>query len=140
MKKANPPRHQLLATRHRAVGALLLLTSYFLLSTPAFASIEPVALKKTTPEVTPEVEAQVEAPVELHETDEKILSLLKTQMLARSKLIALLGYNSRTGNFKRSLERLLALDFIEMTIPDKPKSRLQKYRLTETGRKRKSEG
>jgi uncharacterized caspase-like protein len=33
MKKANPPRH-------RAVGAFLLLTSYFLLSTPAFAAKE----------------------------------------------------------------------------------------------------
>jgi hypothetical protein len=35
MKKANPPRHQFLATRHRAVGALLLLTSYFLLFSPS---------------------------------------------------------------------------------------------------------
>lgn len=34
MKKANPPRHQLLATRHRAAGAFLLLTSYFLLLLP----------------------------------------------------------------------------------------------------------
>ena len=33
MKKANPPRH-------RAVGAFLLLTSYFLLSTPSFAAKE----------------------------------------------------------------------------------------------------
>jgi hypothetical protein len=40
MKKANPPHHQLLATRHRAVGAFLLLTSYFLLSTPSFAAKE----------------------------------------------------------------------------------------------------
>jgi hypothetical protein len=40
MKKANPPHHQLLATRHHAVGAFLLLTSYFLLSTPAFAAKE----------------------------------------------------------------------------------------------------
>jgi len=51
--------------------------------------------------------------------------------------MALLGYTTRTGNFKRALERLSALALIEMTIPDKPNSRLQKYRLTEKGRKRK---
>ena len=40
MKKVNPTRHQLLATRHYAVGAFLLLTSSFLLSTSSFAAKE----------------------------------------------------------------------------------------------------
>ena len=41
MKKANPTRLQLLASRHHAVGAFLLLTSYFLLSLPSsFAAKE----------------------------------------------------------------------------------------------------
>jgi len=54
--------------------------------------------------------------------------------------MALLGYTTRTGNFKRALKRLSALALIEMTVPDKPNSRLQKYRLTEKDRKRKLEG
>jgi ATP-dependent DNA helicase RecG len=41
---------------------------------------------------------------------------------------------TRTGNFKRSLIRLTGQKFLEMTIPDKPNSRLQKYRLTIKGR------
>jgi len=101
------------------------------------ASVGPVDLPKST---TPQVEAQVEAQVELSETDKKIILLLDTQKLGQSQIMALLGYTTRTGNFKRALERLSALALIEMTIPDKPKSRLQKYRLTEKGRERKSEG
>jgi formylglycine-generating enzyme required for sulfatase activity len=38
MKKANPPRHQLLATRHRAGGAVFLLTFSFLLSAALHAA------------------------------------------------------------------------------------------------------
>ncbi|MFA5204126.1 MAG: hypothetical protein WC708_06940 [Lentisphaeria bacterium] len=33
------------------------------------------------------------------------------------------------GNFKKAIEHLLARDFLERTISDKPNSRLQKYRL-----------
>ena len=134
MKKANPPRHQLLATRHRAVGAFLLLTSYFLLSTPSFASIEPVALKKTTTEVEAQSRAQSGAQ------SNAILHALANEPLSANALVSLLGLKSKTGAFKRSVNELIDAHLIEYTIPDKPKSRLQKYRLTETGRKRKSEG
>lgn len=51
------------------------------------------------------------------------------------ELLALLGYESRTGNFKKALSRLMDLACLEMTIPDKPRSKKQKYRLTEKGRK-----
>ncbi|TLU81693.1 MAG: hypothetical protein FDX21_11530 [Chlorobium sp.] len=43
------------------------------------------------------------------------------------------GYSSRSGNFKRSLEKLIDKGLIEMTIPDKPRSKKQSYRLTEKG-------
>jgi ATP-dependent DNA helicase RecG len=38
-------------------------------------------------------------------------------------------------NYKRHLLPLIEQGFIEMTIPEKPKSRLQKYRLTVKGEK-----
>ena len=37
-------------------------------------------------------------------------------------------------NYKRHIVPLLVQNLLKITIPDKPKSRLQKYRLTEKGR------
>ena len=44
------------------------------------------------------------------------------------------GYSSRTKSFGQRLRRLLDDKLLEMTVPDKPRSPLQKYRLTDKGR------
>ena len=49
-------------------------------------------------------------------------------------LSAIAGHSSRTGHFKRWLKSLLARDFLEMTVPDRPTSPAQRYRLTDKGR------
>ncbi len=56
------------------------------------------------------------------------------QMCARhdatgTELVEAAGYSSRTGNYKRGLEKLLNYGLLEMTIPDKPRSSKQRYRL-----------
>ena len=48
-------------------------------------------------------------------------------------LSAAAGHSSRTGHFKRWLNRLLRGGLLEMTVPDKPRSPAQRYRLTEKG-------
>lgn len=85
-------------------------------------------------EATEQVEAPVEAPVALTETDQKILTALAVQPLGRSPLLTALGYSQPTGNYKAAMAKLLQARLIEPTIPDKPNSRLRKYRLTEKGR------
>ncbi len=45
-----------------------------------------------------------------------------------------LGLTDRKSFRQLYIDPALALELIELTIPDKPKSRLQKYRLTEKGR------
>lgn len=50
------------------------------------------------------------------------------------ELLTALGYAVRTGNFKRGLKRLLSIDLLEMSMPGKPRSKSQKYRLTVKGR------
>lgn len=54
---------------------------------------------------------------------------------SRGELQKAVGIKDREHLRKAYLEPLIAVDWIERTIPDKPTSRLQKYRLTEKGRR-----
>ena len=51
------------------------------------------------------------------------------------ELLSASGYSTRTGNFKRAVKRHLARNLLELTIPDKPRSGKQRYRLTAAGRR-----
>ncbi len=65
------------------------------------------------------------------------IAMLKTctQKAATSReLWEVAGYSARTGSFEQRLRRLLADELLERTVPDKPRSPLQKYRLTDKGR------
>ena len=55
--------------------------------------------------------------------------------MARADLQRGLNLRGRANFENRYLRPALAAGLIEMTIPDKPNSRLQKYRLTEAGRR-----
>ena len=48
-------------------------------------------------------------------------------------MLAVLGYTNRTKFRRRYLEPLLNEGLLEMTIPEKPRSSHQSYRLTEKG-------
>jgi ATP-dependent DNA helicase RecG len=65
--------------------------------------------------------------------DLKILINLKKPK-SRSEIAKALGHKTISGAINRAVSRLLDKDLIEYTIPDKPKSRLQKYRLTKKGK------
>ena len=53
---------------------------------------------------------------------------------ARSEILQSLGLKDRTNLAKEYVQPALAEGLIEMTIPDKPRSSKQKYRLTDKGR------
>jgi len=79
-------------------------------------------------ELRPESEAQSKAQ------SGAILQALGNRPLSANELTEILGLRSKTGAFKRTIKELMDRKFIEYTIPAKPNSRLQKYRLTDAGK------
>jgi ATP-dependent DNA helicase RecG len=63
-----------------------------------------------------------------------VILLLNQAEAGKAQLAQLLGHKTVSGELHKQIKRLLALGLIEMTLPEKPNSRLQKYRLTVAGR------
>lgn len=64
----------------------------------------------------------------------RLLNILVTSSLTRTEIQSALELNSQANFRDRYLEPALKKVLIEMSLPNKPTSRLQKFRLTEKGR------
>lgn len=77
--------------------------------------------------------------IEKHQVEElsdimiSVLKALKQTNLSRKEIFSAIGMNGDHRSFKRNIEPLLIGGYIEMTVPNKPNSKLQKYRLTTKG-------
>ena len=88
---------------------------------------------QVTTEVTAQVAGEVTAPVTA--PVRRILKLLSVRgELGNAEILSAFGLKSRRRVRETYLEPALRESLIEYTIPDKPTSSLQKYRLTEKGR------
>ncbi|NOZ86822.1 MAG: transcriptional regulator, partial [Deltaproteobacteria bacterium] len=86
-----------------------------------------VASDKAGEQARPDSRAQSGA--QLGAQSASILKVLSDTPLSASEIAAVLGLETKTGAFKRTIKELLEQGLIEYTIPEKPNSRLQKYRL-----------
>ena len=66
---------------------------------------------------------------------EKVLATLGEGPVSKAMIASRIGHKAISGKLNERIRELLTEALIEYTIPGKPNSRLQKYRLTEKGRK-----
>jgi ATP-dependent DNA helicase RecG len=93
--------------------------------------VHPHAVSKSMPDLassTSQVSEQVSEQVK------RVLSFC-AEAHSKKEILQQLGLSSAYMNYKRHIYPLFEKDLLEMTIPEKPKSRLQKYTLTDKGRK-----
>jgi ATP-dependent DNA helicase RecG len=114
--------------------------NYFLVRFP----VHPKSVRQKEPtgfqkEFIENIKAHDEAHDEAHDvsdTEWQILLACAKRAQSTPDLLKILGYSSRTGNFKVSMTRLLEeWHALERTLPHAPTSKNQRYRLTEKGRK-----
>ena len=79
-------------------------------------------------------EAHDEGHEELAETEARVLGFVESQPRSRPEIAEHLGLKSRSGHFYKAIDHLRNLGLLELTIPDKPQSKNQKMRITESGR------
>lgn len=92
-----------------------------------FTVIVPL-VQEVTPEVTLEVTLEVTPEVMA------MLKVIQGEM-GRREIQASLGLTDEKHFRQHYQQPAVLLGLLEMTIPDKPNSRLQKYRLTQKGRR-----
>jgi len=63
-----------------------------------------------------------------------LLNALESKSLSHQERFAAIGRTNDVRSFKRTIEPLITDGYVEMTVPDKPSSKLQKYKLSERGR------
>lgn len=108
------------------------------LAEPKFIQAEDfksIIYRTSTPEVTPQDAMQdtMQDTMQVTMQLEQLLIALDG-VLSREELQDKVGINNRDYFRKAYINEALKLELIEMTIPDKPNSKNQKYRLTDKGK------
>jgi predicted HTH transcriptional regulator len=104
-----------------------------ILRRPLPATPPPTVVQLAGPESGPESGqsgARVGPESGLEPTASRILQILAHGALSRAEISKALGHSQVSGGLKRAIKSLMDARLIEYTMPEKPNSRLQRYRLS----------
>lgn len=110
--------------------------TYFLIEFhihPEMAVLEMMGKAQVEVHVKAQDEAHDQAQVILSETEFKILNICQKNAVRNKEILTLLGHKSLSGHLKKSLKHLQEIGAIVYTIPEKPRSRNQQYKITAKG-------
>lgn len=136
---ANPGRRVPVLESHPAYFRVTLPSLVYGFDERQLAAAPPVMPPVMPPVATP-VMPPVLTPVEkpsdtlIDDVQRKVLAVLCDGVMSTSELARAVGISQPKDMRRRYLRLLLDMRFVEYTVPQKPNSRLQKYRLTEKGR------
>jgi len=82
-----------------------------------------------------QIESGVESGVESEPLRIQILHLLKEREHSKKEMAISFGHKKTYRHLDETVRSLVEAQMIAYTIPDKPQSRVQEYRLTDKGRK-----
>jgi predicted HTH transcriptional regulator len=119
----------------RAFNKIIELTEQAGLPTPEFESYTGEFLIRFHPGKAALKARQVGSGAEsrAESTGLKILRLLSEKECSKSETANILGQNTITGFLNGMMNKLIKDGMITRTLPDKPMSRLQKYRIAPAG-------
>ena len=89
--------------------------------------------RASRPESRPESQPESQAESAWDSLEGRLLTLLSTGPKSKAQLSDALGHKGISGQLNKVIRMLLADQHAEYTLPDKPNSRLQQYRLTDKG-------
>jgi ATP-dependent DNA helicase RecG len=114
--------------------------SYFMVRLPIHPVAREVAEsqngRETTQSRSESIQSSTQSPTQSSDPVKRLLILLKQVEQSSGDLREGLGISHRQNFRENYLHPALAQGLIEYTIPDKPTSRHQQYRLTDKGRER----
>ncbi|WP_048178324.1 RNA-binding domain-containing protein [Methanosarcina sp. MTP4] len=70
----------------------------------------------------------IEEQINLSDNEIKILTICAERPHSSNEILEKLGYKERPGSYKKSLKKLLDLNILVRTLPNKPRSPNQKYK------------
>ncbi len=105
--------------------------TFFLVILPVHKEV----LKKIEAQEEAYVEAQEEAYVELNKTQWEILKDCSISPVSSKELSGKLGHSTLSGNVKKAISDLRGKGLIAYTVPNKPRSKNQRYKITNKGKR-----